>query len=501
MSHRARRVVVVLDGPATPAWQQRTLAGLLRSPELEVAEVRQAGAARRGPLRRAHAAIERRLFALGPDALMPVALEAPHIAGGAATASGTELVVWLSERPLPAEERRELLYLRHNGICEPAEDAFRRAALRGLAIVHTEALIRRDGRALVVEETFSGSRPFSTTLSRDKALWKLAGLVGRAVARAPGRELAAAPNAAGRTPSTAELLVRSPGAWLHVASARVLFRRPWQIRVRERAPNPTEGWSEQRPLVRWRERHLYADPFLFEHAGGHHLFCEDLAPGERRAVISHTELRDDGSQADVPRPVLTAPYHLSYPCVFSHRGEVFMIPETSAERRVELYRAVVFPTEWRRESILLEKVIAADATLLEHDGRLWLFVGIAAPRATMLDELHLFMADALLGPWAAHPRNPIVSDVRCARPAGAIQRWGSRLVRPGQDSSRRYGGAISFRQIDELSSSAYSEHEIGRIDPGDLGAARATHTYACDGRFEAVDLRRRELRVPRVLRT
>jgi hypothetical protein len=498
VSEAPRRIVVVLDGSPTPAWQERALRDLAESSLLEIVEVRLAGGRRRGLIRRAHEAVERHLFRPGPDALAPVLLDQSAIGGHQGSASGAELVIWLSERPPSPQEQRDVLYLRHGRLLEPADEAFRRAVLRGLPCVETEVLIRRPAGTILVERTVSGTRPFSTTLSRNKALWKLAGLVRRAAERAPGLDLPAPVcNSASAAPSTAELIARAPRAWLHVVSARLLFRRPWRIRVREAGQDPIRGWSQERPFVRWKPGHLYADPFLFEHEGRHHLFCEDLPPGARRAVISHTELHLDGSVAAPPVPVLAAPYHLSYPFVFEHEGEMFLIPETSAQRRVELYRAVDFPLVWRREGILLDKLIASDATLIAHSDRLWLFVGVAAPNATKLDELHLFMAPALLGPWHPHPRNPIVSDVRCARPAGAIQRWGSRLVRPGQDGSRRYGGAISFRAIDTLSVAEYAEHEIARLDPSDLGAARATHTYASDGRFEAVDLRRRELRVSR----
>lgn len=447
-------------------------------------------------------AIERHLFALGPDALALAALdrtESDRRPGDVAGAA--ELVVWLSELPLPTDEPRDLIHLRHGGLLEPAEEAFRRAALRGVPCVETEVLMRSRGRSVLLERTVSGARPFSTTLSRDKALWKIAPLVRRAVERAPGLDRPAPPGRPARSaPSTAELLARAPLAWSRIVGARLLYDRRWQVRVRERGHEPTRAWAEaQDSPVRWKPGHLYADPFLFEHDGAHHLFCEELPPGARRAVISHTRLRLDGGTADPPVPVLSTGYHLSYPFVFVHGGEVFMIPETSAQQRVEIYRAVEFPGTWRREGTLIDGLIASDATLLEHGGRLWLFVGVAVPHATMLDELHLYTSTSLSGPWQPHPRNPIVSDVRCARPAGAIQRWGSRLVRPGQDCSRRYGGAISFREIDEFSLEDYGEHEIARLDPGDLGGgARATHTYSCDGHFEAVDLRRRELRpVPR----
>jgi hypothetical protein len=68
-------------------------------------------------------------------------------------------------------------------------------------------------------------------------------------------------------------------------------------------------------------------------------------------------------------------------------------------------------------------------------------------------------------------------------------------VRPGQDGSHRYGWAVSLREIDVLSVTAYAEHEIERIEPGDVRGARATHAYDADSRFEAIDLRRRRLRL------
>lgn len=493
-------ISVVLEGPRAPRWQQRALDGLRARASLEVREVRFAGASRHERLRDAHAAFERRLFAAGPDATAPSVVEP----GGDAHGGDVELVVWLAETPPPAGQPAPLLELRHNGSSEGAEQAFRRAVLRGQPCVQTDVVLRNGPEARLIERTVSGARPYSVTLSRDKALWKIAAMVPRAAERA----LAARPPAmraqldpeppVSPAPSIAELLARSSWRWLRIIAGRALYDRPWQVRVRAAQADPVGGWQQPgaAPVV-WRPGHLYADPFLFEHKGRHHLFCEEIPRGARRASISHVEL-DAGRQVGPPEPVLIESHHLSYPFVFAHEGEVFLIPETSAERRVTLYRAVDFPRRWAREQVLLDGLTASDATILAHDGRLWLFVCVAAEHATMLDELHLFTADSLSSRWLAHPRNPIVSDVRCARPAGAIQRWDHALVRPAQDCGRRYGGAVSFRQIDVLSQEDYAEHEIARLEPGDVGPrARATHTYAADGSYEAVDLRERTLRSPR----
>jgi hypothetical protein len=489
VSEVARPIAVVLDGPPTPAWQARALAGLAAAPDLDVVSVRLVRPPRRSPLRGLHTRLERRIFRLGADPLAPVAVT-PYGAGAAPA-----LAVWLAAGPPDAPG--DVLRLVHEGVAEDAQDAFRRAVLGQGAGVTTDVLLERgDGGTTLVERTVSGVRPFSDTLSRDLALWKLAALVVRAARRAPGFDRPApAPVPPPPLPPPAAFEARAARGWLRVLALRLLFRRPWGIRVRERGLEPTHGWTLRTPrLVRWGDAQMYADPFLFEHEGRHHLFCEAVPRERTRGVISHTELRADGRPADPPRPVLEAPIHLSYPFVFAREGDVFLIPETSAARRVELYRATAFPHAWEHEATLIDGLDAADATLLEHDGLLWLFAGVAEPDASSLDELHLFWARELRGPWHAHPCNPVVSDARCARPAGAIQRWDGRLVRPGQDGSRRYGGSVSFRAIDVLSTTEYAEHEVARLDPADAGA-RATHTYAADGRFEAIDVRRR---VPRL---
>ena len=57
----------------------------------------------------------------------------------------------------------------------------------------------------------------------------------------------------------------------------------------------------------------------------------------------------------------------------------------------------------------------------------------AGERRVFDDELHLFHADRLLGDWQPHPRNPVKSDVRSARPAGAPLQAQRRALPPGAD--------------------------------------------------------------------
>jgi hypothetical protein len=203
-------------------------------------------------------------------------------------------------------------------------------------------------------------------------------------------------------------------------------------------------------------------------------------------VISHIEM-DDGGRASEPEVALERPYHLSYPFVFEEDGDVWMVPETAANRTIELYRATRFPLEWELERVLLDDIPALDTTVLRHEGRFWLFTLVNPYGLRANSELHLYSCPSLDGEWAAHPLNPVVSDVCCARPAGRVQRRDGDLVRLGQDSGERYGGAIAFRRIEVLTETDYREVPLGRMTADAVNGSLATHTYDSDGTYEVVD--------------
>ena len=73
-------------------------------------------------------------------------------------------------------------------------------------------------------------------------------------------------------------------------------------------------------------RRYYADPFVIARDGRTHLFVEEFPYATRKGLISHAVLDPDGAVSR-PMPVLEAAGHLSYPFVFEHGGQVYMIPK------------------------------------------------------------------------------------------------------------------------------------------------------------------------------
>lgn len=230
----------------------------------------------------------------------------------------------------------------------------------------------------------------------------------------------------------------------------------------------------------------YADPFLYEWHGKHYMFFEKVSDSHPRGEIWFVEL-DDAGNASRPEPALARDYHLSYPQVFAWRGEIYMLPETSENGTLEIYRAVDFPRRWELAGTLLSGVPAADATIFERDGKLWLFTAGIGGKDLACSELSLFFSDSLFGPWIAHPKNPIVCDVSGARPAGSLFYEERGLIRPAQDCSQRYGYAISLNRVDVLSETDYRETRVGQILPKWATGLCASHTINMDSRYEALD--------------
>ncbi len=486
-----RSVALVLDGPLPPAWQAHAVELFSSSPHVELRSVRLVEGLASSGVSRVHRKIEQHLFKGSPDPLAPTGFTAPGERG-----EDADLTVWLASPDPP--HAGDVIDLRFGPVAERAEPAFRRALASGAAVVVAEARLNRPGAApTIIARAVCGVPPFSLASGLNLALWRSATLALRAAETLPGLDepvVVQVGNARRRGTGTVSLLLRMVPRWGRAVLVHLLYRRPWHVLVRERRADALTGWGEDEGLVEWSRGHTYADPFLFEHEGLHHLFVEDVAPGAAgRGVISHVELRP-GGRAGAPVPVLEAAHHLSYPFVFAYGGDVFMIPETAEASQIQLYRATAFPTEWELDRILVDDIYAADATLLEANGRWWMFASVGSLGTTLGDELHLFFAESPLGPWTPHPGNPVVSDIRCARPAGALLRDGERLVRPGQDGSRRYGWAVSMREIVVLTRDGYEEREIGRLEASAVAGARAVHTYGRDTVFEVIDARRRERR-------
>lgn len=255
-------------------------------------------------------------------------------------------------------------------------------------------------------------------------------------------------------------------------------REHWQVALRDGA-----GAFK---VVQDDGARFYADPFLHRANGRTFLFVEEYPYADRRGLISAAEVVGDRLLA-APVPVLKRPYHLSYPFVFEHDDEIYMIPETGENRSVELYRAVEYPWKWELSAVLMQGAAFSDATVLFHDGLWWLFATADRFGASTQDELSIFYSETLQGDWKPHPVNPVKSDSRWSRPAGRIVQQGGRLFRPAQDCDRGYGAGIVWFEITELTTTRFSERKMTVWDGQAELSMDGLHSFDQLGPLQAID--------------
>ena len=271
--------------------------------------------------------------------------------------------------------------------------------------------------------------------------------------------------------------------------AREAFRDKKWFLVVNAGPRPlhlTPAAGEEVKIHRAPPGRFWADPFPVVVDGQIWVFFEDYRSSSKKAVISCAPVSADGALGDVST-ALERSYHLSYPFILEHEGELYMTPETWAQKRVELWRCRKFPDDWVLERILIDGPAISDPTIHRQDGKLWLFGAVGEAREWANDELHVYMADALDGAWRPHPANPVVSDCRHARPAGRLFSRGGELIRPGQDCSGSYGRGITLNRVEKLTPDCYAEKTVGLIEGAGLLGSSGSHTLNYAGGLEFLD--------------
>jgi hypothetical protein len=237
---------------------------------------------------------------------------------------------------------------------------------------------------------------------------------------------------------------------------------------------------------------FWADPFPYRTGGKTWVFFEEFIYRSPRPHIAVMEFGPHGPTGPA-RVALSTDTHLSYPFVFEYGGQTYMMPETASTGRVQLWRAERLPSDWVPDRVLIEDRPLVDATMACVDGQWWLWASATTSLGVSWDELHLYFGESPLGPWKPHPRNPVIVDVRGARPAGRPFHHRGAWYRPAQDCRHR-GGAIVIQRIDRLDLRGYRERTIARLDPSWAKGLVGTHTINAAGGLTLIDVRRRHWR-------
>lgn len=373
--------------------------------------------------------------------------------------------------------------------------AGRRAAYIRLArlLPGDKALILREGSVKTVSHSLRATR---RRLAAAASRWPAEKLAELARCGGPPTGIEVELRARSRAEQIA-LRARLPIALARNVWRRVkerLTRERWRIGIIEQPISRLiDGFDPAR--IRWLDvpfEGFLADPFgLAGPDGTLTILAEAFAWKERRGRIAAIERRRDGSLALTPTS-LTFDSHVSYPQIIADGGEIYCIPESSAQRRVQLFRAVEFPARWLPDSVLLEEFAGADATVIRYREHWWMFTGNHADQDEA--KLFIFHSAALRGPWKPHALNPVKCDLRASRPAGTpfVGADGA-LYRPAQDCSRVYGGALAINRVTRLTPDEFEEEVTAHLRPDPAGPCPdGLHTLSALGELTLVDGKRHE---------
>jgi len=390
-------------------------------------------------------------------------------------------------------EGRRVWRLSYEGACGEA-------ALLALILAGRTPIARLEQNGAVVSEARLGTEYHGIALaSLQDMLARSASLIVAAVSGAARSTLPVLPEPSSEAlppamPSAAKLGVRAAKA-----TARRIVQQIYHLCYN--APHWRVGWRETQghdlyelrahPPSGWRDlpddgSRFYADPFPVLHKGQVTLFVEDYIHRTGKAILSAVAFGPNGPVGQ-PRPVLELPYHLSYPFVFERDGEMWMVPESGANRSVDLYRATAYPGGWLKEATLLSDIVASDTTLIEHGGRWWMFATVRDGGGAFSDQLHLWSAPDFRGPWTPHAKNPVLIDIASARPAGRMVSRGGQLLRPVQDCRRSYGAALGIARVTRLDDDGFEQVVETILNPGAGWPGRKLHTLNEAGGLEFID--------------
>ena len=237
---------------------------------------------------------------------------------------------------------------------------------------------------------------------------------------------------------------------------------------------------------------FWADPFVIYKDQKHHIFFEEFLNSKNKGHLSVIIVDNDGNHTE-PVKILECDYHLSYPSIFEFQNKLYLIHGTihNSKSYVELFKCKDFPFQWKHDRKLINNVPLVDTTIFFYNKKWWIFACKAENDGTsQSNELMLFYSDNPLSEnWIPHPLNPIVSDIRNARPAGKIFEMNNKIIRPAQNCFQVYGNGFSFNEIMKLNENEYEEKQLEFFKPDWKNNLIGLHTFNYEKGCTVIDVR------------
>ena len=278
-------------------------------------------------------------------------------------------------------------------------------------------------------------------------------------------------------------------------------KKSYYIAIRKRINNDFFWDDNNFQFFRYtppNRRYWYADPFLYEKDGETFIFFESYDRTRRKGEIAVSIIKN--GFVSKPKIVLSETFHLSFPYVFSDGNNIYMMPESSEDYSLNIYRSIDFPSKWERVKVLSD-VFVCDSILIKDKQAI---TGIIV--SELFREVPVGIVPSCYVKNNYMPINKL-TDIRidssicvgCGdygiRNAGALFLQDNSFIRPGQDCTNgEYGKGLVFWKIKslfpykevlykDLTREKIEKHLQGEKRQGILGV----HTYNISSDYEVID--------------
>ena len=232
-----------------------------------------------------------------------------------------------------------------------------------------------------------------------------------------------------------------------------------------------------------------ADPFIRVIGDKTYIIFEEYPVGKKKAYICAGELDKLKNEIINTTIILEPEYHVSFPFIFDFGKEIYMIPESSLNNSIDIYKFIDFPYSLQKINTLCSSIKCVDSVITVGEEGSYLLTSILSENDPMgVSNLYKFK---IVG---QHPseykldwksKQLVSSEYRISRNAGEILIRSGNKFRVAQDSMIRYGHNIIFIEILEINDRNYDERIYGenRLPFGFI----ASHTYNESGNVQIVD--------------
>ncbi|KFC81624.1 glucosamine inositolphosphorylceramide transferase family protein [Buttiauxella agrestis] len=181
---------------------------------------------------------------------------------------------------------------------------------------------------------------------------------------------------------------------------KLFFHESWDIMIIKNnshlfPENTLDILNNSKAQLLRKKYTFQADPFIIEKEDKLYVFYEAFSFLNSRGMLKCRVLDSNlGEVEDIKLEGFDGlKCHLSFPFLFYHEGELFMIPESSERKEVMLFRCTEFPGRWEMIKVLISDAEFTDNIYFTSGDKSYLI------STTMKNEMVIHTACSLFGKW------------------------------------------------------------------------------------------------------